>query len=62
MIQDNQSIVPMDKLLELYTTFGFPIDIIKQLCEENNVKFDADEYNNLMENHIKKSKEGRQFK
>ena len=62
LVQENQSVVPMEKLLELYTTFGFPIDITKQLCEENNVKFDADEYNNLMKNHIKKSKEGKQFK
>lgn len=54
--------VTINELFELYITYGFPIDIIRQLCEENNIIFDNDEYNNLMEEHIKKSKEGKKFK
>ena len=56
VIQDNKSNVPMEKLLDLYITFGFPVDIIKQLCEENNIIFNVDEYNNLMDDHVQKSK------
>jgi alanyl-tRNA synthetase len=48
-------------LFELYSSFGFPIDIIKQLCEENDIQFNLNEYNDLLEEHIKKSKEGKQF-
>lgn len=48
--------VGMNKLFELYTTFGFPVDIIKQLCEESNIEFRTEDFNLLMREHIEKSK------
>ncbi|QKF94222.1 alanyl-tRNA synthetase [Fadolivirus algeromassiliense] len=57
----NKEKVTMKQLFELYTSFGFPIDIIKQLCEEDGVKFDNNEYSRLMEEHVKISKEGKKF-
>lgn len=48
--------VNMVDLFRLYTTFGFPIDVIKQLCQENEIEFDDGEYTRLFEAHIKISK------
>lgn len=48
--------ISIKKIFELYTSYGFPIDIIKQLCEENDINFDNNEYNKLMDEHIKISK------
>ncbi|XWV25909.1 alanyl-tRNA synthetase [Tupanvirus soda lake] len=49
-------------LINLYTTYGFPIDIIKQLCEEEYIPFNYGEYETIMKNHVEKSKHGKQFK
>ncbi|XWV24670.1 alanyl-tRNA synthetase [Tupanvirus deep ocean] len=49
-------------LINLYTTYGFPIDIIKQLCEEERIPFNYVEYEVIMKDHIEKSKQGKQFK
>ena len=54
--------IKMIDLFNLYTTYGFPIDIVKQLCEENKIEFNVDEYNELINEHINKSKKGKQFK
>ena len=43
-------------LFVLYTRDGFPIDIIKYFCVENGIYFDVDKYNELMKEHIRKSK------
>ena len=57
----NNSVQTKD-LFKLYTTYGFPIDIIKQLCEEKNINFNVREYEEIMQDHIEKSKMGKQFK
>lgn len=57
----NETIKMID-LFNLYTTYGFPIDIVKQLCEENKMEFNINEYNELINDHVQKSKEGKQFK
>lgn len=54
--------VKMKDLFQLYTTYGFPIDIVRQMCEEDNIEFDDQEYDVLMANHVSKSKEGKKFK
>lgn len=46
----------MKNLFNMYTTFGFPVDIIKQLCQESNIKFIDDDFDTLMNEHIEKSK------
>lgn len=58
---ENNSI-PIEELCDLYTTYGFPFDIIKQLCDENNIQFDISDTYNYMEECKKKSKEGKKFK
>jgi len=61
LIAKNPNVKTMDLFL-LYTSYGFPIDIIRQLCLERNIIFDEKEYDCIMLEHIKKSKMGRQFK
>jgi alanyl-tRNA synthetase len=51
----------MDQLFQLYATFGFPIDIIKQLCQEHGIHFDIQEYEGYMKEHIVLSKKGKKF-
>lgn len=43
-------------LFVLYTRDGFPIDIIKYLCVENGIHFNVQKYDELMKEHIQKSK------
>ena len=50
-----------NNIFKLYTTFGFPIDIIKQLCKENKIVFDNERYQELMADHAVKSKQGKKF-
>lgn len=54
LVRKNKT-APKD-LYNLYTTFGFPIDIIKQLCEESNIQYNEEEFGALMNEHIEKSK------
>lgn len=43
-------------LFNLYVSYGFQVDIIKQLCEENNIPFDMNQWNELYEAHVLRSK------
>jgi len=43
-------------LFNLYVSYGFQIDLIKQLCEENNIIFNMVEWNELYEAHVARSK------
>lgn len=56
LVLNNGQKIPTKRLLELSTTYGFPMDIIKQLCEECTVEFNIVEYNELMAAHIQKSR------
>lgn len=58
----NQNRIPIEDLCNLYTTYGFPFDIIKQLCDESNIQFDISDTEKYMEECKKKSKEGKKFK
>lgn len=46
----------LNNLFTLYVSYGFPTDIIKQLCEENNIPFDTNKWNELQNAHIERSK------
>jgi alanyl-tRNA synthetase len=56
-----QNELTADNIFKLYTTFGFPIDIIKQLCTENNIVVDIQRYQELMTDHVVQSKQGKKF-
>lgn len=52
----NPSAVKMTDLINLYTTYGLPIDIIKQMCEEKQIDFIESEYQTCMSTHSMISK------
>ncbi|SBT79478.1 alanine--tRNA ligase, putative [Plasmodium malariae] len=36
---------------DLYTSYGFPVDLIEMMCEEMNVKLNIEEFNELFKKH-----------
>ncbi|CRG94035.1 alanine--tRNA ligase, putative [Plasmodium gallinaceum] len=36
---------------DLYTSYGFPVDLIEIMCEEKNFKLNIEEFNNLFKKH-----------
>ena len=44
---------------KLYDTFGFPIDLTKEICAENNVSVDADAFNKEMQEQKERARNAR---
>lgn len=49
---------PADKAFELHDTYGFPIEIIQEMCKEKGFFLDMDKFNALMEEHKEMSRKG----
>ena len=45
-----------DLAFKLYDTYGFPIDVTKNILDENNIKLDMKKYLKIVENNKKKQK------
>ena len=46
------------KAFYLYSTFGFPLEMIEELCEEKNIEFTREGFEKAKKEHIKASKKG----
>ncbi|HPU59489.1 MAG: alanine--tRNA ligase [Defluviitoga tunisiensis] len=46
---DNTKVLPGSIAFELYDTYGFPLDITKEILEEKGIMVDEDEFNQLMD-------------
>ncbi len=44
---------------KLYDTYGFPFELTKELCEEENIEVSEDEFNKLLEEHQNLSRNSR---
>lgn len=44
-----KSILSGEDAFKLYDTYGFPIDLTREICEENNVSVDLDKFNECLE-------------
>lgn len=44
---------------KLYDTYGFPFELTKELCEEENIQVNEDEFNKLLEEHQNLSRNSR---
>lgn len=51
-----------EKAFELFTTYGFPIELTQEIAAERNLRVDIDSFNRLMEEHREKSRAGAQQK
>lgn len=57
--KDNNNELSGDKAFKLYDTFGFPIDITKEILEENNIKLDMNKFDELMKNQKETARNAR---
>ena len=48
-----------DDAFKLYDTYGFPLDLTKEILEEKNIKVDGDRFNVLMKEQKVKAREAR---
>ncbi len=55
---DNVDIIPAEKVFRLYDTFGFPVEITEELANENGVKINVNEFNELFKKHQEISRQG----
>ncbi len=47
-----------EKAFHLYSTFGFPLEMIEELCEEKDIDFTREGFEKAKKEHIKASKKG----
>ena len=52
-----ENITPQDAF-ELFTTFGFPLDVTQDLSDKKNIKINQNEFDILMKKHREISKKG----
>jgi len=48
-----------DEIFKLYDTFGFPIDLTREIAEESNLKIDEETFKKLMQNQKVRAREAR---
>ena len=54
----NNSILPGDKVFKLHDTYGFPIDLTREILEENGLNLDEDAFRREMENQKERARKG----
>lgn len=55
----NGGIVSGEDAFRLYDTYGFPLDLTKDILSEKNMTVDEDTFNSLMQEQRRKAREGR---
>jgi alanyl-tRNA synthetase len=58
----NDKIFPSDLAFKLHETYGFPVDIVEDLCKEKGLKIDKDEFEKQKEAHAELSRKGSEQK
>lgn len=54
--------IDAETIFKLTDTYGFPFEVIKNLCEQNNIKFDMKQYENIVLRHQQVSHGNKQVK
>jgi len=50
-----------ESLFSMYDTYGFPIDLVEDICKENNFKIDLIKFNNLMDQQKNRARKNNNF-
>ncbi|MBQ8748077.1 MAG: alanine--tRNA ligase [Clostridia bacterium] len=58
-IAKNTDTISGEEVFKLYDTFGFPIDLTREIAEESNLKLDEATFNALMQDQKKRAREAR---
>jgi alanyl-tRNA synthetase len=57
--EEGGNVLPGDKAFKLYDTFGFPLDLTKDILEENGMKVDEEGFNEQMEEQRERARAAR---
>ncbi len=57
MIEESGGFLNADQVFKLYDTFGFPVDLVEDVCNEKGVKVDRKGFETLLEETRKKTRE-----
>ena len=56
---EGNSTVSGEDAFKLYDTFGFPVDLTREICEESGLTIDEEAFQNLMKEQKKRAREAR---
>ena len=57
----NNGVIPGEEIFKLHDTYGFPIEVTKEVAEENGVNLDTDNFEQLMEGQKTKARSSADF-
>ena len=58
-IKDGENTISGEEVFKLYDTFGFPIDLTREIAEESQLKIDEEKFKELMQNQKVRAREAR---
>ena len=58
-IEDGSSVISGEDVFKLYDTFGFPIDLTREIAAENSLTIDEEKFTSLMAEQKKRAREAR---
>ena len=61
-IKNNQKVIPVDVVFNLYETYGFPQEMTEELAKEHNIEVDVKDFDKLFKEHQEKSRLGSEQK
>ena len=59
VIADHADVISGEDVFKLYDTFGFPIDLTREIAEESNLKIDEEKFVELMQQQKTRAREAR---
>ncbi len=60
--KNNQTVIPVEVVFNLYETYGFPQEMTEELAKEHNIKVDTKNFEKLFKEHQEKSRMGSEQK
>lgn len=58
-VKENADVISGEEVFKLYDTFGFPIDLTREIAEENHLKINEEQFKSLMLDQRNRAREAR---